>query len=186
MPVRTIRHVTTYHYKHPVSFGERRMMLRPRDDDDQKVLESELAITPEPSRLIWTQDSFGNHVAIARFAGRASELRFASTIRVDHTPAGLRAADLQDFARIHPFAYAAKDRRSLARFVAPLTPHPELDRWASGFLRAGGSTDMRELLVDMTQTIKRTFKHMARHERGIQDPARTLKLASGSCRDLAV
>ena len=39
MPILTIRHVTTYHYKQPVAFGEHRMMLRPRDDDDQKVLE---------------------------------------------------------------------------------------------------------------------------------------------------
>ena len=38
----------------------------------------------------------------------------------------------------------------------------------------------------MTQTIKRTFKHVARHEKGTQDPIQTLKLASGSCRDLAV
>ncbi len=38
----------------------------------------------------------------------------------------------------------------------------------------------------MTQTIKRTSKHVARHEKGIQDPIKTLKLASGSCRDLAV
>jgi transglutaminase-like putative cysteine protease len=38
----------------------------------------------------------------------------------------------------------------------------------------------------MTRTIKRTFKHGVRHEKGIQDPVRTLKLASGSCRDLAV
>ena len=49
MPILTIRHLTTYHYKQPVAFGEHRMMLRPRDDDDQKVLESELEITPEPS-----------------------------------------------------------------------------------------------------------------------------------------
>jgi transglutaminase-like putative cysteine protease len=186
MPILTIRHVTTYHYRHPVSFGEHRMMLRPRDDDDQKVLESELAITPEPSQLTWKQDIFGNHVAIARFAERASELRFASTIRVDHAPAGFRAADIEDFARSHPFAYAAKDRPSLARFIAPLSPHPKLDRWAASFLRADGCTDMRELLVDMTQTIRRTFKHVARHEKGIQDPIRTLELASGSCRDLAV
>jgi hypothetical protein len=46
MPILTIRHVTTYHYKRPVAFGEHRMMLRPRDDDDQKVLESALEITP--------------------------------------------------------------------------------------------------------------------------------------------
>ena len=109
MPILTIRHLTTYHYKQPVAFGEHRMMLRPRDDDDQKVLESELEITPEPSQLAWTQDIFGNHVAIARFAGRASQLRFESTIRVDHTPAGFGAADIEDFARTHPFAYAVED-----------------------------------------------------------------------------
>ena len=38
MPILTVRHVTTYHYRQPVAFGEHRMMLRPRDDDDQRVL----------------------------------------------------------------------------------------------------------------------------------------------------
>jgi transglutaminase-like putative cysteine protease len=46
MPILTIRHVTAYHYKQPVAFGEHRMMLHPRDDGDQKVLKSELVITP--------------------------------------------------------------------------------------------------------------------------------------------
>ena len=46
MPIIAIRHVTTYRYKQPVSFGEHRMMLRPRDDD-QELLESELEITPQ-------------------------------------------------------------------------------------------------------------------------------------------
>ena len=186
MPILTIRHVTTYHYKRPVGFGEHRMMLRPRDDNDQTVLESELEITPEPTQLAWTQDIFGNHVATARFADRASELRFESTICVDHAPAGFRAADIQNFARTHPFAYAAEDRHRLTHFIAPPSPSPELDRWAARFLREDGSADTRELLVDMTQTIRRTFKHVARHEKGTQDPIRTLKLGSGSCRDLAV
>jgi transglutaminase-like putative cysteine protease len=186
MPILTIRHLTTYHYKQPVAFGEHRMMLRPRDDDDQKVLESELEITPEPSQLAWTQDIFGNHVAIARFAGRASQLRFESTIRVDHTPVGFGAADIEDFARTHPFAYAVEDEPYLARFIAPLSRSPGLDRWAAGFLREDGSADTRELLVDMTQTIRRTFKHMARHEKGTQSPTQTLQLRSGSCRDLAM
>ncbi|MFZ1886343.1 MAG: transglutaminase family protein [Rhodoplanes sp.] len=186
MPILTVRHVTTYHYKQPVAFGEHRMMLRPRDDNDQKVLESELEITPEPTQLTWTQDIFGNHIAAARFADRASELRFESTIHVDHTPACFRAADIADFARTHPFAYAAEDRPGLARFLAPLSPHPSVDRWAAGFLREDRSADTHELLVDMTQIIRRTFKHVARHEKGTQDPIRTLKLGSGSCRDLAV
>ena len=58
MPILSIKHVTTYHYKRAVAFGEHRMMLRPRDDDDQKVIESELEITPSPKQLDWTRDSF--------------------------------------------------------------------------------------------------------------------------------
>ena len=185
MPILTIRHVTSYQYKQPVGFGEHRMMLRPRDDDDQKVLDSDIEITPEPSGLTWTQDVFGNHVAIAHFADRAAELRVASTIRVDHAPAAFRAADIEDFAATHPFAYAAADRPSLARFIAPLAPQPELHRWVARFLRADGSADTHGLLVDMTQTIRRTFKHVARHAKGTQDPSETLACASGSCRDLA-
>jgi transglutaminase-like putative cysteine protease len=38
----------------------------------------------------------------------------------------------------------------------------------------------------MTRTIRRTFQHVARHEKGTQDPIHTLELGSGSCRDLAV
>jgi transglutaminase-like putative cysteine protease len=186
MPILTVRHVTTYYYRQPVAFGEHRMLLRPRDDDHQRVLESELAITPEPSQLSWTQDVFGNHVAIARFADRASQLRFESIIRVDHAPADFRTAEIEDFARTYPFAYTPENRPDLACFMAPLSRHPKLHGWAAKFLRQDGSADTRELLVDLTRTIRQTFRHVARHERGTQDPIRTLNLASGSCRDLAV
>jgi transglutaminase-like putative cysteine protease len=126
MPILTVRHVTAYFYKTPVAFGEHRMMLRPRDDDDQQVLETRLEITPQPSQLTWTRDIFGNHVARARFANRASELRFESVIRLDHTPNGL--GDIEDFAGTYPFAYTPEDRSGLARFVAPRSQQPELKR----------------------------------------------------------
>jgi transglutaminase-like putative cysteine protease len=186
MPILTIRHVTTYHYIQPVAFGEHRMMLRPRDDADQKVLESSLRITPEPSRLAWRRDRLGNHVATARFAERAAQLRFDSSIRLEHVPVGFQADEIEDFARIYPFAYAAQDQCRLARFTAPPRARSELDRWTACFLRPGGSADTHALLVGMTQTINRTFRHVTRHEQGIQEPSRTLRLTSGSCRDLAV
>ncbi len=186
MPILSIRHVTTYHYKQPVAFGEHRMMLRPRDDDDQKVIETELDITPRPKQLAWTRDSLGNHVATAHFDDRARELCVVSNIRVDHAPAGFRATDIRDFARSYPFAYALEDWPGLERFIRPLSPHPEIDRWSAMFFRKDGSADTHELLGNMTRTIMRTFKHVSRHEKGIQDPVCTLNLGSGSCRDLAV
>jgi transglutaminase-like putative cysteine protease len=186
MPILSIRHVTTYHYNQPVAFGEHRMMLRPRDDADQKVIETELDITPRPRQVSWTQDLFGNHVAVAHFDDQAAELRFVSNIRLDQATAGFRAADIDDFARTFPFAYAAEDWADLKRYILPRTKHRELDRWSAKFLRENGSADTHELLTDMTQTIGRTFKHVSRHAKGVQDPGRTLKLGSGCCRDLAV
>ena len=91
MPILDISHVTTYHYNRAVTFGEHRLMLRPRDDSDQKVIEAELEITPRPKKLVWTRDGLGNHVAIAHFCDRARELRFASRIRIEHAPAAFCA-----------------------------------------------------------------------------------------------
>lgn len=186
MPILTIRHVTTYRYRQPVAFGEHRMMLRPRDDDDQKVLRAELDITPQPSEIVWTRDAFGNHVATARFERRAAELRFESKISVDQAPGGFAAGAIAPSARTYPFAYAAQERGELARYMTQPKRHPDFDRWAAGFLRADGSADTHELLVAITQTIKRTFRHGARHKKGTQDPLLTLRLASGSCRDVAM
>lgn len=186
MPILAIRHVTTYHYRRPVAFGEHRMMLRPRDDGDQTVLDLALDISPEPSELAWTQDAFGNHVATARFNGRAQELRFESTTFVDHAPVVFRAEDIADHARTCPFSYATREKPSLACFITPPVRHHELDRWTAGFLSANGSADTYTLLVGMTQAIKRTFKHTARHQNGVQDPVETLALGSGSCRDVAM
>ena len=86
MPVISVRHLTIYRYKQPVAFGDHRMMLRPRDSYDQKLLDATFAITPEPVDIRWVHDVFGNCVAIARFAGRAAELRFESALMIDVGP----------------------------------------------------------------------------------------------------
>jgi transglutaminase-like putative cysteine protease len=186
MPILSIRHVTAYRYNKPVAFGEHRMMLRPRDDGDQKVIAAELEITPRPTQLAWTRDSLGNHVATAHFDDRARELCFVSSIRLDLAPADFRATDIADFARTYPFAYAPEDRAGIEPFIQPLSPHPAIDRWSAAFFRDDGSADTHEMLCAMTRTIRRTFKHVSRHEKGIQPPVCTLNLGSGSCRDLAV
>jgi len=186
MPILSVRHVTTYHYKRPVTFGEHRMMLRPRDDDDQKVIETEIEITPRPEQIAWAKDSFGNHVATAHFGRRARELRFVSRIRIDHRSRDFSASSIANSARTYPFTYAPEDRPGLECFMEPVSPHPTIDRWSAKFFDQHGSADTHELLCEMTRTIRRTFKHVSRHEKGTQDPASTLDLGSGSCRDLAV
>ena len=39
MTILTVRHVTTYRYRRPIAFGDHRMMFRPRDSYDQRLIE---------------------------------------------------------------------------------------------------------------------------------------------------
>ena len=182
MVILAVRHITTYRYKQPVSFGEHWMMLRPRESLDQRVLDSKLEISPKPTDLRWTQDVFGNHVAIARFAGRAQALRFESAVRLDHFPTDVVDMEIEDFARTYPFIYGAEDMPDLAPFVGRQSADGdhELDQWARTFLCNGESTNTRALLVKLNRTIKETFTHVTRHEKGVQDPLLTLNLRRGA------
>ena len=186
MPILTVRHETTYAYRRPVGFGAHVMMLRPRDDADQVTLGTALEIDPLPRRLAWRRDDFGNHIATAEFDSRSATLRFVSTMRLDLAPFDFDGARLADGGRRVPVAYSQAERAGLAPFMSPLGPFPEVAAWAAGFLDADGSADTRALLVAMTQTIRQRWRHAARHEPGIQSPAETLALASGSCRDVAL
>ena len=188
MPIITVRHVTIYRYKQPVAFGEHRMMLRPRDSYDQRLIETSLAITPEPADIRWVHDVFGNCVAIARFAGRAAELRIESVIRLDHSASNALDFQIEEYATRYPFTYGAEDMPDLLRLVERqyLDPEHEIDRWAQQFLRHDGRSDTSELLAEMTRAIRRDMTYEAREESGIQDPTKTLRAGSGSCRDFAV
>jgi transglutaminase-like putative cysteine protease len=188
MNVLTVRHVTTYRYKQPVSFGEHRMMLRPRDGYDQRLIEARLDISPEPAELRWMHDVFGNCVALAKFNKRAEELRVDSFIRLDHEPSNALEFRLEPHAMSYPFAYSSEEAPDLLRSVERqyLDPARAVDGWARAFLRRQGPTDTRELLAAMTQAVKDRFIYTEREETGIQDPGDTLRLGSGSCRDFAV
>lgn len=188
MQLLTVRHVTTYRYRKPVQFGEHRMMLRPRDSYDQRLIEATLDIVPEPTGLYWVHDVFGNCVAIARFSTAARELRFDSMIRLDHSPTNALEFELEDHARIYPFTYPADESPDLLRLIERLYLDPSrvVDRWARQFLRNDGPTHTLGLLGEMTREINARFTYLRREEPGTQDPISTLRMGSGSCRDFAL
>ena len=188
MPLLAVRHVTTYRYRQAVAFGEHRLMLRPREGHDQRILEARLEITPAPVELRWLHDVFGNSVAVARFSGRASELRFDSSVRLDHEPRGADDLRLDDHAARWPFSYGPLEGADLSRSIERhfLDADRDVDRWARRFVRQDGPTDTLEILSEMTHAVRREFAYIARENGGTQAPARTLKLGSGTCRDFAV
>jgi transglutaminase-like putative cysteine protease len=188
MPLLTIHHKTEYRYARPVAFGEHRIMLRPRDGHDLRVLESRLDIAPEPMSLRWIHDVFDNNVAIADFDERSHNLTFTSTVTVEHNPAEEFALTPDDPAYFYPFLYDDEEFLDLVQFITPQYSDPdgELSAWARNFLDAEAPTPTFRILSGMTHGIRDAFTYRKRHEQGTQHPLDTLQTGSGTCRDYAL
>ena len=188
MPPLTIRHVTTYRYRQPVAFGEHRMMFRPRDSHEQRVMETKLEINPEPTSLHFVRDAYGNHIGIAQFSGVSRELCFESTVHLDHSPVDTADLDREDVARTFPVTYGSEEMSDLALCMERHQPDPEneVGRWARQFLPSEGSIGTFELLTRLSRGIYRGFRYQRREAKGIQDPVETLRVGKGSCRDFAM
>ena len=188
MPLLTIHHKTEYRYAHPVAFGEHRIMLRPRDGHDLRVLSGDLRIEPQPMRLRWIHDVFGNSVAIAAFDERADRLIVTSSATVEHNPAEEFALTADDPAYFYPFLYDEEEFPDLLHFITPQysDPEGELSAWARNFLDAEAPTPTFKILSGMTHGIREAFTYRRRHEQGTQHPLDTLQTGSGTCRDFAL
>ncbi len=186
MRLLTVRHVTTYRYSEPVRFGEHRMMFRPRESHDLRLVSTKLNILPRPSDLRWLHDVFDNSVAIATFDEAASELCFDSTVTLEHIETTLPDYALEIRAHTYPFRYSDNEGPDLIRALARQYPCDDLRRWTARFLISSGPTTTMTLLHSMTRGIKEEFVYLRRSAKGVQSPGETLQRRSGSCRDFAV
>src|SRR3954447_8066004 len=102
----SVRHTTSYRYARPVAFGPHRLMLRPRDSHDLRVVRTELTLSP-PARMRWLHDVFGNSVAIADFTAAANELRIESVLHLERYALDRPVFQLEEDARTYPFVYSS-------------------------------------------------------------------------------
>jgi transglutaminase-like putative cysteine protease len=189
--VLSICHLTRYRYRRPVRLGEHRMMFRPLESYDQRLVSSTLSISPEPRQLRYVHDVFGNCVGIAQFATPASELTFESRVTLEHRTfpafAGV-AEEVESYCGTMPFAYNAEDLPDLLSSMGRQHPDPagRLERWARGFVRQGRRTSLQALLADMTEAIHSDFRYTTRLHGEARAPTETLSLRAGTCRDFAM
>jgi len=183
----TVRHVTLYRYRRPVGFGEHRLMFRPRDSHDLRLIRTALTIEPA-AEVRWLHDVFSNSIAIAGFRDQAAELRFESEIEIEHYGLDYPEFLLEPAARTYPFSYSSDEVPDLGRTMERHYPDPDrrVDAWVKGFLQDGGKTDTADLLGRITRAINHTFIYQPRYTIGTRSPIETLEHGSGTCRDLAL
>ena len=92
LTVLNVRHTTVYRYRRPVMLGDHRLMLRPRDSHDLRLIQTSLTLSP-PATLRWIHDVFGNSIAITSFTEQATQLTFESSFRAEHFPLPARQID---------------------------------------------------------------------------------------------
>jgi len=182
-----VTHTTVYRYNKPVSFGQHRVMFRPRDSHDLRVLATDLQVSPESDiRLI--QDPHSNSIALVQPRGEATELRIVCQLTIEIVPATDDPLALEPAAEYLPFAYSVQDRLDLEHYLRPHHDDPDgkLIKWAHQFLHDGESTRTRDVLARMNAHIATTLRYAARDDEGTQTPLETLELGSGTCRDFAL
>jgi transglutaminase-like putative cysteine protease len=188
MPRVRIIHSTEYSYVRPVRLTAHRLMIRPRDSHDLRLISTTLGINPPAASTRWAHDVFGNSICYVepnRF--ETDRLRFVSELDLHHYPTS-RDLPIDPVAETYPFGYSAEESPDLARLTERLYPDPdrEVDQFARRFIRIGGPTNTLDMLIAMTQAIKSDFSYRRRDAEGTNSPVDTLAYGSGACRDLAV
>jgi transglutaminase-like putative cysteine protease len=188
MAILAVMHRTKYRYAEPVLPGEHRLMCRPRDSHDLRLLETGLVIQP-PGRVRWLHDAFGNSIAVVGFGDQAtSELVFESSFRAEHYPAEAAQIGIEPYAATYPFHYSAEEMPDLMRTAERHYADRErrIDQWARDFLGQAHGCATLPLLMAMNEAIHARFEYVRREEMGTQTPLETLAKGSGSCRDFAL
>ena len=179
-----ITHLTEYTFSTRVTLNPHRLLLRPREGHDVRIESSRLEISPAYT-IKWQRDVFDNSLAIINFQEHSTKLTIASVVVIQHYAPEPYDFLLEDYAVDFPFTYALGEQIDLAAFQQPVFPADQtaIHEWLQRLGLQGMQTFA--LLVRLNQAISREFRYQIREEAGVQTPAQTLAMGSGSCRDYA-
>jgi hypothetical protein len=172
-------HATVYRYRQPVLLGPHRMMLRPREACDLRLISHDLTVSPE-AEITWAHDVAGNAVATARFSAPTEQLLVESRAKVEITASAWPVFTIAAEAINYPFSYSDDDLIDLGPLARP--QYPDIDgqfsRWAGGFV-FGLPTDTLSLLKDIATGVSTRIAYQSRETEGTQTPRDTLSRGWG-------
>jgi len=182
----SIHHRTSYQYQELVTLSPHRMMLRPRESRELRLLDHGLSISPD-AQINWSHDVFGNAVATCTFFTPTERLVVVSAATVELTSAEWPVFDIDASAINYPFIYTDRDSTDLGALALPhyADAGGRLKTWVQGFI-AGNPTDTLSLLKDISLGIASTISYQSREKERTQGPLHTIERGWGSCRDFAV
>ncbi len=186
MPLFEVVHRSSYRYAQPVTFGQHRALLRPRDSHDLRLHDARMTISPA-ANTNWVHDVFSNSILLLDFTEPATELMVESRLLLERFEAwDVPTVPRGQVIESYPFNYPKEMLLDLGGTERRHYPDPggKVARWARRFVKQ--AQDSASLLVALMRAIKEEFEYRARYEEGTQPPAETLAKRSGTCRDYAL
>lgn len=182
-----VEHVTRYRYDAVVEAVYNRGFLLPRQTDHQRVLSSDLSVSPPPNRLTEHPDYFGNRASYleTRTPHTEFEVTCRSTVEVDWPAPDLAALDQWSVAGAAAHAGSA-DPLLLADFTMP-SPQVALGDEVRAYARGelDGDRPLGEALDGLCRRIHHDFDYRTDTTSVATTLAELLELRSGVCQDFA-
>lgn len=181
-----IRHTTTYRYAGPVNLGPHRLMLRPRESRELRLLSNEIAIVPD-AVVTWSHDVTSNAIATATFEGKTDTLTINAVTKLQLSSKAWPVFPIAASAINYAFRYSYDEWKDLGSLAVQQYDDTagQLRDWARGF--AGNKpTDTLTLLRNISAGIHGRSQYESRDVEGTQSPTETLDECRGTCHDFAV
>jgi transglutaminase-like putative cysteine protease len=181
-----IIHRTFYNFVGPVRLGPHRLLLRPREGHELRILTARLDTWPL-AHIRWHRDAFDNAVAIASFDTPTMRLEIASQLTVEHYDQAPLDFLVDDSAVFYPFRYDAETGAAMQPYLQTDGPQDTaaLGAWLAQLWQPGEQIETFALLARLCRAIQQSFTYEARDQPGVQGSAQTLERGIGSCRDFA-
>ncbi|WP_175832769.1 DUF2126 domain-containing protein [Burkholderia cenocepacia] len=181
-----LHHTTRYRYDRLVNLGPQVVRLRPAPHCRTPILAYSMTVEPAQHFINWQQDPFSNYLARLVFPERTEHFEITIDLVAEMSVYNPFDFFLEASAEQYPFSYDDALKTELAPYLAcdPQTSAAPLFRaYLDGVDRTPAGTT--NFLVALNQQLQRDIGYLVRMEPGVQTPAQTLELASGSCRDSA-
>ncbi|MBF0108605.1 MAG: transglutaminase family protein [Magnetococcales bacterium] len=185
-----VRHTTCYHYPETVTVCHNRVQLQPVEREDQRCLQFDLRLRPEPNLIRSFRDFFGNWIHYFEIHRPHATLEITANSEVLRQPEMLQWPgfshsweELGQWIR-SPQASLESRRNVFFTLPSPLVgPHPELSRLAWDIFTPG--RPVLDAVHHLTRHIHDSFSYAPGATSVTTPLTQVLRQRAGVCQDFA-
>jgi transglutaminase-like putative cysteine protease len=173
----SLSHVTLYHYDRLVALGPQTIRLKPMAHSPGELLFYALTVEPSLHRVSWQQDARDNSCAQIEFEQKVR--RFGMTVDMVLNLGAMSPGYGHNVPLAAPLTSALNATLQEYRVTGPDGPILQTYLDQSDLSPMPVLSDAKQI----NEALHRDIRYLVRLEPGVQTPAQTLQLRSGSCRD---